>query len=351
MRTEARSFGFSTVAIVLLMLATIICSFTVMASAATTQIEIKLDDLDFGSNWDSQTATYTKEYDGTTAVTVDLTAAAKAKLPAGVSVKPVAVLNDANVAKANTVTVSFTLEGENASQYQAPAAFTVGASVTPKELTWNGAATATTAFAYNKTSYEVAVTLPALNTNGAAGVAVDGTYKVVVNGVDKAGTYQVPLAVKLNNGNYVAKALEVSVTVEKIKITKIDWAANYEFEWGDAAANAISVYGYDAANNAYELGLEFKAGYGAVGTHEITAVLPDAANMEWALTSSSKTAGVEITKKVKKLNSKVNIIFLTVCDEKEHAREVLKIKPSGYLVKPARTEQLKNELSNLRYNA
>lgn len=61
--------------------------------------------------------------------------------------------------------------------------------------------------------------------------------------------------------------------------------------------------------------------------------------------------GLTLAEKVKKLNSRVNIIFLTVCDEKEHAKEVLKIKPSGYLVKPAKREQLEAELNNLRYYA
>ena len=61
--------------------------------------------------------------------------------------------------------------------------------------------------------------------------------------------------------------------------------------------------------------------------------------------------GLTLAKEIKKLNSKVNIIFLTVCDEKEHAKEVIRIKPSGYLVKPATKEQLELELKNLRYNA
>ena len=61
--------------------------------------------------------------------------------------------------------------------------------------------------------------------------------------------------------------------------------------------------------------------------------------------------GLTLAKRVKKLNSNVNIIFLTVCDEKEHAKEVLKIKPSGYLLKPAKKEQLEAELNNLRYHA
>ena len=61
--------------------------------------------------------------------------------------------------------------------------------------------------------------------------------------------------------------------------------------------------------------------------------------------------GLTLAKKMKKLNSKVNIIFLTVCDEREYAKEVMKIKPSGYLVKPAKQEQLAFELNNLRYSA
>lgn len=61
--------------------------------------------------------------------------------------------------------------------------------------------------------------------------------------------------------------------------------------------------------------------------------------------------GLILAKNVKKLNSKVNIIFLTVCDAKEHAREVLNIRPSGYLLKPATKEQLEYELNNLRYTA
>ena len=61
--------------------------------------------------------------------------------------------------------------------------------------------------------------------------------------------------------------------------------------------------------------------------------------------------GLTLGKNVKKINPRVNIIFLTVCDEREHAREVLRIKPSGYLVKPACAEQLEAELNNLRYSA
>ena len=60
--------------------------------------------------------------------------------------------------------------------------------------------------------------------------------------------------------------------------------------------------------------------------------------------------GLTLAKQVKNCNPQVNIIFHTVCDEREHAREVIKIKPSGYLVKPATREQLESELKNLRYS-
>lgn len=63
------------------------------------------------------------------------------------------------------------------------------------------------------------------------------------------------------------------------------------------------------------------------------------------------TDGLTLAKSIKTLNPGVNVIFLTVCDEKEHANEVLKIKPSGYLLKPANIEQLEAELKKLRCRA
>ena len=59
--------------------------------------------------------------------------------------------------------------------------------------------------------------------------------------------------------------------------------------------------------------------------------------------------GLLLVRSVQQVNPKVNIIFLTVCDAKEHAREVFNIRPSGYLVKPATKEQPEYELNNLRY--
>lgn len=60
-------------------------------------------------------------------------------------------------------------------------------------------------------------------------------------------------------------------------------------------------------------------------------------------------SGMLLAEEIQRVNPKVNIIFVTVCSEKEHAREVLRLKPSGYLTKPATREQIIRELRELRY--
>ena len=59
--------------------------------------------------------------------------------------------------------------------------------------------------------------------------------------------------------------------------------------------------------------------------------------------------GLFLAEKVKSINPKVNIIFVTVCSESEHAKAVMRLKPSGYLTKEATSEQVQEELRNLRY--
>ena len=59
--------------------------------------------------------------------------------------------------------------------------------------------------------------------------------------------------------------------------------------------------------------------------------------------------GLFLAEKIKNINPKVNIIFVTVCSESEHARAVMRLKPSGYLTKEATNAQLQEELENLRY--
>ena len=59
--------------------------------------------------------------------------------------------------------------------------------------------------------------------------------------------------------------------------------------------------------------------------------------------------GLFLAEKVKNINPKVNIIFVTVCSESEHAKAVMRLKPSGYLTKEATSAQILEELLNLRY--
>ena len=59
--------------------------------------------------------------------------------------------------------------------------------------------------------------------------------------------------------------------------------------------------------------------------------------------------GMRLAEQIKALFPRANIIFVTVCSEKEHAKEVLRLRPSGYLTKPATREQIAEELRNLRY--
>jgi len=59
--------------------------------------------------------------------------------------------------------------------------------------------------------------------------------------------------------------------------------------------------------------------------------------------------GLFLAEKVKEVNPKVNIIFVTVCSESEHAKAVMRLKPSGYLTKEATNAQILEELQNLRY--
>lgn len=59
--------------------------------------------------------------------------------------------------------------------------------------------------------------------------------------------------------------------------------------------------------------------------------------------------GIVFAEKVQNLNPRVNIIFTTVCEERERAKDVIRLRPSGYITKPYSRDQLIRELSNLRY--
>lgn len=103
-------------------------------------------------------------------------------------------------------------------------------------------------------------------------------------------------------------------------------------------------------------------------TQDVQSILPDAqvygfARVGDALACAEKhgcdvlfceialyhDGGIHLAKQIRKKFPKVNIIFVTVCSEGEHAREVIHLRPSGYLTKPVTREQVAEELHNLRY--
>lgn len=60
-------------------------------------------------------------------------------------------------------------------------------------------------------------------------------------------------------------------------------------------------------------------------------------------------SGIWLAEQIRQRFPTANIIFVTVCSEKEHARDVLRLRSSGYLTKPATKGQIAEELQNLRY--
>ena len=59
--------------------------------------------------------------------------------------------------------------------------------------------------------------------------------------------------------------------------------------------------------------------------------------------------GITLAEHIRRINPCVNIIFATVCSEQEHAKEIIKLRPSGYLTKPIIESQLAMELQQLCY--
>ena len=58
--------------------------------------------------------------------------------------------------------------------------------------------------------------------------------------------------------------------------------------------------------------------------------------------------GIELAKKLKKINPKINVIFVTAYDN--YALDAYKLHASGYVTKPVNEKKVKDELEGLRYD-
>ena len=271
----------SLLAVALVTLAMLLCSFTVMVSAAKADITIDLEDVKIDLDQDVS-GKYTKVFDNTTGVTVTLTASKESIGIApedDVTVKVNAAFNSANVTEATHITISFALEGADADKYQAPAGLTVGASITPKKLTWgsDGKASATLTYVPGQSSYTASFALPTLNgvvTGSELPFKTDAKHQITVQAT-KIGTYTELYNPNVGT-NYQVAPLAVSVKIDPIVITEIKWANEYEFAYGDAAAKELVVEAVGSDGKTYQLGVTYPATYGSAGWHEITVSSPDA---------------------------------------------------------------------------
>ena len=64
---------------------------------------------------------------------------------------------------------------------------------------------------------------------------------------------------------------------------------------------------------------------------------------------SERFGGIKLAKAIQELNPQVNIIFVTVCNEREVSRELSELCVSGLLPKPWEPEKLAAVFRNLLY--
>lgn len=62
-----------------------------------------------------------------------------------------------------------------------------------------------------------------------------------------------------------------------------------------------------------------------------------------------KTEGIRLAQTIQEINPRVNIIFVTICGEWEHAEAIFRLRASGYVRKPYEPQRLAEEFANLRY--
>ncbi len=327
MKTEARSFRASTLVVVLLTIAALFCSLTVLVSAATTT---DLDYVQVGLQQDGSKVYY-KEYDGTTSVTVTLVDGAQDAFIDQADQGAVKVVASAAFDQADAgdrkITVTFELAAVNAGQTvdaamtakyanRLPKPIEIPAKITPKRLTWGSAVSGEVTYTPNSTTYTYKVTkevLAGLTLSGKVGnddvkaTAADVTATLNgITGVKREGgnvvayTTTVPVSLAGEKAaNYTVAPLTVNVKVNPLVIDQINWENEYTFVKGDKAANEIVVYGHvagTAATDKIALKVVYATGFDnlTVGEYDLTVESPDANNIELG-GSVTNTRKIKIT--------------------------------------------------------
>ncbi len=310
MKTKVGSSVFAKLAIVVLMIAVMVCGLTLFTTATEPEPSpIEPTHLAL-SGVEEVNGAYQKEYDGTTAVSVSLTGTnlsggkaenGKIVFDNGDSITATAKFDSKNVNEATCIIVSFTLDG-NANDYPPLRELRLPARIVPKTLNWangtdNASATTVTGTYVNKESvYGVTLTAEQiaalkLDTAGIVGedaVKVQDVAAATVTGVTSVGTYPVQANVTLSNSNYTVGALDLSLVLDPIEIVSIDWADQYVFAWGEDITDKIEVLGYDAEGNPHQLILTYSEGFetGNAGVYTVTAAPMDSVNFKFASTVS-----------------------------------------------------------------
>ncbi len=322
MKSETRGFGFSKVAIVLLMLATLICCFTLLSSAATDvkQLNIQPNDVVAEGEWTLKNGIYTKTYDGTSVMTLKINKDPAAYGIETADVGSVWVVAETTLGSANAGTqevsvtyklafrdgIDATTQAELAAKYVLPHAFVRTVKIEPKQLTWaNGGVVTVGPINYTfATSYDVTFAAPAL-VGVIAGddvTVAETSYTVTVNGVasaaDMPSVQKVVSLVGAKKENYViTDPITVKTSFNKVQVT-VKWD-EYNFVYGDQSVYAITVTGNNAAlGRDWVLKVVYPEGFnGDAGVYEITVATPDATNIEIVYPSGATAKQLKIEKK------------------------------------------------------
>ena len=322
MKSERRSFGFLKLAVTLVMLATLICCFTLLSSAATDvkQLSLLPDDVVAEGEWSLKDGVYTKTYDGSATMTLKINKDPAAYGIEAADVGKVWVVAKTTLSSANAgtqeVLVDYELEFQSGldaetkkalqAKYVPPHDFTRTVKIEPKQLTWaNGGVVTVGPIDYTfATSYDVTFTAPALVgvITGDDVKVAETSYTVTVNGVTGAAdTPSAQKAVALAGkqaANYViADPVTVKASFNKVQVT-VNWG-EYNFVYGDQAVYNITVTGTNTAlGRDWALKVVYPDGFnGDAGVYEITVATPDAANIEIVYPSGATAKQLKIEKK------------------------------------------------------